>query len=83
MSGKYDLSFYLAGLFIVLCGALLVVLPAMRWTQQWTEANSNVFSTASFKRNGLPQQSNFICEERAAVKTTSLLAGCREEGSPV
>ncbi|KAK7869602.1 hypothetical protein R5R35_003389 [Gryllus longicercus] len=31
ISGDYDLSFYLAGFFIILCGILLIVLPAMKW----------------------------------------------------
>lgn len=82
-SGKYDLSFYLAGFFIILCGALLMVLPAMRWTKQWTEANTQIFSTTSLKRNGLPQQNNLICEEDGDIKPTSLLSGCSEERNPM
>ncbi|XP_049857262.1 monocarboxylate transporter 13-like isoform X2 [Schistocerca gregaria] len=34
ISGSYDLSFYLAGLFIILSGLLLFVLPVCRWCKK-------------------------------------------------
>jgi hypothetical protein len=83
MSGKYDLSFYLAGFFIIFCGALLMVLPAMRWTKQWTGGNKKIFSTTSLKRNGLSQENKLICEEDGDMKALSLLSGCSEERNPV
>jgi hypothetical protein len=50
----------------------------MRWTKQWTEANTEILSTTSLKRNGLPQQNNLICEEDGDIKPTGLLSGCSE-----
>lgn len=36
MSGTYDLSFYMAGLWIFVAGAMLVVLPLLKWIQRST-----------------------------------------------
>jgi hypothetical protein len=82
-SGNYDLSFYVAGFFIILCGVLLIILPAMKWTKHWREAKTEVFSAASLKRNGIPQQSSMICEEDGDLKVTSLLTACSGDRNPV
>jgi len=82
-SGNYDLSFYVAGFFIILCGVLLIILPAMKWTKQWREAKTEVFNTSSVKRNGIPQQSSMICEEGGDLKVTRLLAAHSGDRNPV
>jgi len=82
-SGNYDLSFYVAGFFIVLCGVLLIILPAMKWTKQWREAKTRVFNTASLKRNGISQQNSMICEEDGDLKVTHHLAARSGDRNPV
>jgi len=82
-SGNYDLSFYVAGFFIILCGVLLIILPAMKWTKQWREAKTKVFNTASLKRNGISQQNSMICEEDGGLKVTHLLAARTGDRNPV
>lgn len=77
------MSFYVAGFFIILCGVLLIILPAMKWTKHWREAKTKVFSTASLKRNGIPQQSGMICEEDGDLKVTHLLAAHSGDRNPV
>jgi hypothetical protein len=64
-----------------MCGALLVILPAIEWTKQRAEANT--FSTSSLKRSGVSQQNNLICEEGGDLRATSLLSACSEEENPV
>ena len=73
----------MAGFFIILCGVLLIILPAMKWTKHWREAKTKVFSTASLKRNGIPQQSGMICEEDGDLKVTHLLAAHSGDRNPV
>lgn len=41
ITGTYDLSFYLAGLFIALSGALLLVMPLMNLYRKWRNGESN------------------------------------------
>lgn len=41
MSGSYDLSFYMAGLWIFLAGAMLLVLPLLRWFQRLMSRRSS------------------------------------------
>jgi hypothetical protein len=70
-----------AGFFIIVCGALLVILPAIEWTKQRTEAKT--FSTSSLKTNGVPQQNDLIREEDGDLKAANLLSACSGEENPV
>jgi hypothetical protein len=72
-----------AGFFIILCGVLLIILPALKWTKHRREAKTKVFNAASLKRNGIPQQSSMICEEDGDLKVPSLLAACSGDRNPV
>nr|CAD7259481.1 unnamed protein product [Timema shepardi] len=51
ISGDYDLSFYLSGLFIVLCGALLIILPAIKWYRQFKQHRAKTVAKAKAKRS--------------------------------
>nr|CAD7454744.1 unnamed protein product [Timema tahoe] len=51
ISGDYDMSFYLSGLFIVLCGALLIILPAMKWYRQFKQHRAKTVAKAKAKRS--------------------------------
>jgi hypothetical protein len=69
-----------AGFFIIVCGALLVILPAIEWIKQRTEAKTS--STSASKTNGVSQQNNLNCED-GDLKAANLLSTCTEEGNPV
>nr|CAD7596825.1 unnamed protein product [Timema genevievae] len=51
ISGDYDMSFYLSGLFIVLCGALLIILPAMKWYRQFKQHRAKTVAKAKAKKS--------------------------------
>ena len=40
ITGSYDLSFYIAGIFIILSGAILMLLPAFKHVKSRMAANS-------------------------------------------
>jgi len=72
-----------AGFFIILCGALLIILPAMKWTKRCREAKNKIVSTTTLKRNGVPQQNNLIHEENGDLQTTDLFSTCSVERDSV
>lgn len=59
ITGTYDLSFYLAGLFIALSGLLLVILPATKRYRRFQTLQRQASSECSIRGENSPKEPKF------------------------